>query len=309
MGRMDQARAAFGRGLALSENLGDRRIRSAILLALGSLHGRCGEWGQAIILGEQSLALAREDGFAEGQADALLSTGFFAFERGDWDFAISQLKRALAIASREANEVQKARILGNMAIMYNARGRSPKAIELFRESIATFDRLNLPLDVARGLNNLGFCHHSLGEYDEARTCYHQALERLGKVGDLRERGLLYLHMAETALAQQDLDVARENCVLAARRFGRLGFDLGLADVNRVYAGIARAERRLRVSERYLRAALAVYEEHGDRLNIAETHEELSRLLDECGQQGEAEEELSRSRLIFERLAEQPSEIF
>lgn len=58
-----------------------------------------------------------------------------------------------------------------------------------------------------------------------------------------------------------------------------------------------------MAERYLREALSVYQEHGDQLNIAETHEELSKLLEERGHSAQAEEELSRSRLIFERLFE------
>ena len=56
-----------------------------------------------------------------------------------------------------------------------------------------------------------------------------------------------------------------------------------------------------MAERYLREALAVYEEYGDQLNVAETHEELGKLLDETGKEHEAKEELDRSRILFETL--------
>lgn len=216
---------------------------------------------------------------------------------------MGRLKKALEIATEHRNEVQRARILGNLAIMYNARGRAEQAIDLYQKSIEVFDRLEQPLDVARGLSNLGFSYYTLGAHDKALECYREALERLGDVADVRERGLLYLHIAEASLAQGDLVTAREHCTLAARRFARLGFDLGVADVDRVYAGIAQREGRWRVAERYLREALAVYQEHGDQLNIAETHEELSKLLETRGDADEAQEELSRSRLVFERLYE------
>ena len=303
LGRLEEADAAFQVALQIGQGRGDRQMQSTILLALSSMHGRGGDWEGAIRLGDQSLALAEAVGYHEGRADALLSTGFFAFEQGNWHGAISRLKDALAIATEHNKLVQRARILGNMAIMYNARGRPEQAIDLYRESIDTFDRLNQPLDVARGLSNLGFSYYSLKQCDKALTCYRDALERLGKIGDVRERGLLYLHVAEASLTQGDLVTARENCTLAARRFARLGFDLGIADVDRVYAGVAMREGRWQVAERYVREALSVYEEHGDQLNIAETHEELSRLLAERGNAAQAEEELSRSRLVLERLFE------
>lgn len=303
LGRLEEAEAAFRTALRIAQERDDRRMQSVILLALGGMLGRSGDWKGAIALGERSLALADKTGYHEGRADALLSTGFFAFEGGQWKAAIDRLKKALAIASGHGNEVQRARILGNLAIMYNARGRAEQAIDLYQQSIETFDRLDQPLDVVRGLSNLGFSYYTLGAHDKALQCYRDALERLGNVGDVRERGLLYLHIAEASLAQGDLSTAREHCTLAARRFARLGFDLGVADVDRVYSGIAQREGRWKVAERYLREALAVYEEHGDQLNIAETHGELSRLLETRGAAEEAEEELSRSRLLFEQLYE------
>ncbi len=301
LGRLEEAEAAFRAALQISQAHDDRRMQAIIVLALSSMHGRGGDWDGAIELGDRALALAEQVDYHEGRADALLSTGFFSFEKGDWHAAITRLKDALSIATEHKHAVQRARILGNMAIMYNARGRPEQAIDLYRESIETFDRLNQPLDVARGLSNLGFSHYSMGQYDKALSCYRDALERLGTIGDVRERGLLYLHVAEASLAQGDLPTARENCTLAARRFARLGFDLGIADVDRVYSGVAVREGRWQVAERYLREALSVYEEHGDQLNIGETREELSRLLAERGQSSEAEEELSQSRLVFERL--------
>jgi len=306
LGRLDEAREEFEAALRISRRGNHREMEATLLLALSSSKGREGEWEEAVALALESLDFARQYGLPKQQADALLSAGFYAFERGEWEGAINRLRDALRIATQNGNALQRARILGNMAIMYNARGQAAKAIALYRESIEVFDRLGHPLDVARGLSNMGFSHHSLGEYEQALACYAQALERLGKVGDVRELGLLYLHIAETSLAQGDLAKARENCTLASRRFSRLGFDLGIADVGRVYAGIAMRERRWKVAERYLRAALAVYEEHGDQLNIAETRAELSTLLEEQGSDAEAEEEMSRSRIIFERLLEDSS---
>jgi eukaryotic-like serine/threonine-protein kinase len=321
VGRLDDSIAALESALAASRDLDRRaaataqrragtatshrdiaRTEAEILLDLGSVHGRSGAWERAVALAEESLRLAEELEDPERRASALLSTAFFAFERGDWEGAVRRLQSALEVAREDGLELLRARILGNMAILYNARGDRVRAVELYQRSIDTFERLDQPLDVGRGLSNMGFSHYGLGAYDEAEGCYRRALELFERVGDVREQGLVYLHLAEVALAREVLDDARGHCTQAMRRFSRLGFELGMADVDRIYAGIAQREGRWAVAERYLREALVVYEDYGDQLNLAETHEELGKLLEEGGQAQKAAEELEQSRTIYHTLS-------
>jgi len=117
-----------------------------------------------------------------------------------------------------------------------------------------------------------------------------------------------LHMAEVAVATEQLAEARDHCTQATRRFRRIGFELGIADIDRIYAGIARAEGRTAVAERYLNEAIDVYKEYGDQLNLAEAHKELGRLLKETGKSAEASEELERSRIMYDDLTGSSADI-
>ncbi|MHB1296634.1 MAG: protein kinase domain-containing protein [Anaerolineae bacterium] len=304
IGRQDDACAAFENALRRSRDLHDTLKEAILLLDLGVAIGRVGDWVRAIDLCGQSLALAESLGEDEVQARALQSMGFFAFEQGDWDGAMAHLNKGLSVAQEHGYDLLQAGILGNMGIVQNAHGERQSAIELFRHSVETFDRLQQPLDVARGLNNMGYAYYGLGDQAQAQGCFRRALELLGQVGDVREQGLAHLHLAESALAMGELAQARDHCGLAARRFMRLGHDLGVADVDRIYGGIARREKRWAVAERYLREAIAVYAEFGDQLNLAETHEELGKLLAEAGEAQSAAEELERSRTMFDNLLNQ-----
>ncbi|MHB0856189.1 MAG: protein kinase domain-containing protein [Anaerolineae bacterium] len=304
VGRQDDACAAFEHALSQSRSLKDVLSEANLLLDLGVAIGRVGDWERAISLCRQSLDLADSLGEDEIGARSLQSMGFFAFEQGAWDEAMKHLETGLAVARQRGYDLLQARILGNMGIVQNARGDRQAAIELFQHSVETFEQLGQPLDMARCLNNMGYAHYCQNDQAQAQNCYRRALELLGKVGDVREQGLAHLHLAESALAMDDLAKAREHCGLAARRFARLGHDLGVADVDRIYGGIARRERRWAVAERYLREAIAVYAEYGDPLNLAETHEELGKLLAEAGEEQGAAEELARSRIMFENLLNQ-----
>ncbi len=301
IGRQEEACAALGRALELSRALARRDAQAEILLDLGVTQGNVGAWDDALRLAEESLRLAEEQGKTELQARTLLNLGFFAFEQGHWEQALAWLERALAVAREHGHELLAARALGNLAIVHNARGERREAIALYQQSIATFSQHEQLLDVARGFSNVGFSYYGLGEYEEARRYYVQALELATKVGDIREQGVVHLHLAEATLALGKLTEAREHCIQASRRFARLGFALGIADVDRVYAGIACRESRWAVAERYLAEAIAIYEEHGDQLNLAEAHEELGKLLAQMGQQQKAQEELERSRTLFNIL--------
>jgi len=301
LGRQELAWDAYERALGEARALGDVGSEGAILLEQGALRGRAGAWAEAAALADEALRLALRDGMAVTEVGALQRKGYFAFEQGDWDEAVALLRRALQRAEMYDLPLPRARILGNLGIVEHARGRPEVAIELFRDSVATFSTHGMPLDVVRGLSNMGFCFQAMGRYDEAIASYEQALRRLEEVGDVREEGLAHLHMAESCEALGNVTEARSQCAKALRRFSLIGFEQGIADVDRVYARIASRHGRWEVAERYLRHAIDVYEDHGDQLNLAETHEELAALMAMVGEGAKAAGELERSRVLYATL--------
>ena len=113
--------------------------------------------------------------------------------------------------------------------------------------------------------------------------------------------MAHLHMAESCEALGNVTEAREHCAKASRRFSLIGFEQGIADVDRVYARIASRQNRWEVAERYLRHAISVYDDHGDQLNLAESHEELAALLETVGEGAQAANELRRSKILYASL--------
>ena len=319
MGRLPEALCQLGEALGIAQEVADRRKEADVLLDMAVVRCRSGSWQEALQIAERSLERAREHDAANPSdvpyaAQVLLSMGFFCFEGGDWERAQAMLASALdAVTDCSADDgallaTLRARVLGNLSILHDARGEHEEAIRTLTAACDIFASLDLPLDQGRALNNLGYAHLRLGHHGEAASCFRQALESFLNVGDVREQAVAHLHLAEMHLAEAgqgvtqkvtgDVAAARQHCVEASQRFARVGYDLGLADVDRVYAGIARQEGRWAVAERYLRDALAVYEEYGDQLNLAETHAELSELLDAMGEEGRSREALDRSRTLF-----------
>jgi len=300
-GDLAGSRDQLQRALGLARRLERTSEQADILLDLGVAGGRQGEWDTALSLADQSLRLALEMADDSRAASALLRSGFMAFEQGDWPDAIARLRHGIELAKRRGDRLLEARLVGNMAIVHHVRGELETAVQLHQANMAVLEELGSPMDVGRGYSNLGFAQQKLGDLDSAQAAFRSALEAFQRVSEVREQGVTYLHLAEVALLREDLALAREHCGRAIDRFERVGFELGIADVHRVFAGIARHESRWRVAERYLQEALATYAAAGDDLNVAETEEELGHLMQEMGQGAKAREALERSRTMFDLL--------
>ena len=300
-GDLAGSRDQLQRALGLARRLERAGEQADILLDLGVASGRLGEWDSALSLADQSLRAALNMQDDTRAASALLRSGFMAFEQGDWSDAIARLRHGIELAKRRGDRLLEARLLGNMAIVHHVRGELETAVQLHQDNISVLEELGSPMDIGRGHSNLGFAQQHLGDLARAEASFRSALEAFQRVSEVREQGVTFLHLAEVAQLREELTLAREHCGRAIDRFERVGFSLGIADVHRVYAGIARNESRWRVAERYLQEALATYAAAGDDLNVAETEEELGHLMEAMGEGAKAREALERSRTMFDLL--------
>lgn len=300
-GELAASRGQMQQALGLARQLERIGEQADILLDLGVASGRQGEWDTALSLADQSLRIALDMADDTRAASALLRSGFMAFEQGDWPDAIARLRHGIELARRRGNRLLEARLSGNMAIVHHVRGELETAVQLHQANIAVLEELGSPMDVGRGYSNLGFAQQKLGDLESAEDAFRSALEAFQRVSEVREQGVTFLHLAEVSLLREEMALAREHCGRAIDRFERVGFELGIADVHRVYAGIASHESRWRVAERYLQEALATYAAAGDDLNVAETEEELGHLMQEMGEGAKAREALERSRTMFDLL--------
>ena len=84
---------------ALARDIGWRSGEAYAVAILGEGLGAAGEFGRALDLLEQSVAIAEEIEHRQWQVQARWGLGFLSFDLGSWDEARSQFEAALALAN------------------------------------------------------------------------------------------------------------------------------------------------------------------------------------------------------------------
>jgi predicted ATPase/class 3 adenylate cyclase len=179
--------------------------------------GRLGGYGQNDYyygrrVYEESLAIWRELGDAQGIATLLGDLGILTFGRGDLDAARNLHEESLAIWRRLGNRWGAATSLNNLGRVVYRQGDLEGARSLFQESLATMREVGDQQDIAVALANLGFVALSAGDFPTARSFFEDGLAVQHEVRDK-------LRIAYFLLGYACLAAAQGQGERAARLFG------------------------------------------------------------------------------------------
>ena len=197
-GYLAEGRTWLRKLLALPQPVHADAARALALAAAGSFAEAQGDYPQAASLQEQSLALCRQIGDAEGIAMGLHRLGLLAKYADDVATARSQLE----------------------------------------ESLAMFQSLGFTGSTPRVLQDLGNLCLDEGDLASARDCFDKSLAIRRRFGDTRGIALALLGLARVAMAQDDLAQARSQLEEALAILRKLGDHRSLASVIEVFACIA-----------------------------------------------------------------------
>ncbi len=266
-GEYSEGRAWLAAFLA-GATVDDSGARAGALNGAAALARKQGDYGDALRLAAESLALYRARGDDAGQAAALTSLGLARYRRGDFPRAIAALEEAAARRRALGDPLGLSGTLNSLAQAVEERGDLRRAAALYGESLA----LKREAGDARGLclvlNNLGDLARDLGDEERAVALSEEGLARASALGDrrlvanaLRNLGLIARdrgdHDRAVALFEESLTLRR---ALGDRR-GTASRLLLLADAHRFRGDYPRAAARYAES-------LALCRATGDALTLA-----------------------------------------
>ncbi len=153
------------------------------LRGAGMLAFQQGDFEQALVLHQESLALFREVGFPLGVARELDVLGEIAYYRGDRIQAIEYHTESLAIRYEIDDKEGIAHSLGQLGVIARDSGEYEKARDLFDESLQLCRGLGDNLMLAKTLNNLGVVEHLLSQYEQAGRTFAEAVTLFRALND------------------------------------------------------------------------------------------------------------------------------
>jgi tetratricopeptide (TPR) repeat protein len=161
-GHFSEGRRWLQQTLALSDET-SASVRAKALYGSGLLAVTQGEYGRAVTLHEQALALSREVGDLQGVARGLTFQGVAAELQGDSQRAAALLEEGLARFRELDDEWNIALALRNLGRVALRQGDHQRATALNEESLVLSRELGDKWALAWSLHDLGHVLHSQGD--------------------------------------------------------------------------------------------------------------------------------------------------
>ncbi|QEI43364.1 Response regulator aspartate phosphatase H [Dolichospermum sp. UHCC 0315A] len=193
---------------------------TASLISLGNAYDSLGQYQRAIAFYQQSLDIAKEIGYIQGESNSLNNLGNAHYSLGQYQRAIAFHQQSLDIAKEIGDIRGESNSLGNLGNAYDSLGQYERAIAFHQQSLDIAKEIGDIRGESNSLNNLGNAYDSLGQYERAIAFYQQSLDIKKEIGDIRGEsnslnnlGNAYdsLGQYERAIAfyQQSLDIKKE----------------------------------------------------------------------------------------------------
>ncbi len=232
----------------------DPRLRSRILVALGTMYRRLNRTTKAMSSYEAALALASRTSELDLAARGYMGVAVSLYDSGELDGAIGNYERALELFERVSDTSFELMVTQSLAAV----------------------------------------HLEQGDTAAARDLAQRAIERGLAVGDDRWAAVAEVVLARVALAEGHAEDALVSATHAERILSVAADDIQRADALRVIGAAHDALGDAAGSERSYHASLAILESIGDRADLSAVAAEFAQKLRARGKLDEAFEMLERS---------------
>ncbi len=246
LGDSQKALGYYEQSLAISREIKDRRIESAILNSIGRVYSyELQQYEKAKNYYEQALAIARELKARRSEADILDSLGFVYQNTNQSEKALQFYQQALAIFQEIKDYDGEAATLFSISIYYYGQNQIEKGREIGEQVMAIRRKTNDKKGESQILLNLGFSNlyhdqHKATKYFEQKLVVDQEIN--DKQGQTLVLGMLaYL---STSLNRFDKAMQYfERSVLIAREIKDLNREIGaLYGIGDLYFGLKNFEK-------------------------------------------------------------------
>ena len=244
LGDYEQAELLYNKSIALQRDLGERRGLAMALCNLGSVHWNRGDYEAARSLYEESLGLYEEVGDKWGISVTLTNLGVVASAQRDYEEARRIQEKNLAIKRELQDKAGIAITLNNLGVLAQYVEDYARAREFYEESLTIRREIVDKSGLAISLVNLGAVAFQLGDHTTAYASCVESLELRSELGDRHGAAFVLEELASFASAEGEPTIA-------ARLYGAsevireaVGSPLSPAERVRYDANISRARSAL-----------------------------------------------------------------
>ncbi|MBK9249566.1 MAG: tetratricopeptide repeat protein [Ignavibacteria bacterium] len=261
----------YSEASGLYEELNDKKGIATVVLYIGMAYSKLNS-PLAFEYYVKALAIYEDIGYTSGIAGILSDLGNEYYRIGSYPKSLEYHAKALAAHMELGDRRMTGGTLVNIGLVYSSLGEFETALEYYDKALFEFDEIGEKVFKAHAMVNIGSVYDGLGQRDKALEYYGNAYSQYEELGNTSDIATVFVNMGDTyreiGLLDKSLEFNGKALKLSeeiddikntALSMGNIGIVYGL----RKYEGYDAAK-----AEEYLLKALAIFDENGDRSNIA-----------------------------------------
>lgn len=208
----------YQKGLAIMEQLGEKKSIAAFYGNIALIYRNQGDYAKSIDYNLRCLAIQEELGHKKGIATSFNNIGALYHDQQFNPKALEYFQKALAINQELNDQRGIALVYSNIGAVYTDLKDQSKALEYHRKSIAMREPMNDLHGISFNYNNIGQGYKNARDYPKALEFYQKGLELLEKVGDQQGIAGSYNSIGSVLIEQKKYPKAVDWC--------KKGLDIG-----------------------------------------------------------------------------------
>jgi predicted ATPase/class 3 adenylate cyclase len=238
-GHIGEARRLLALGLGLA-NDAPANVRADALWTAARLASAQSDWGAAVPLLEEALALFRAQERKREVVFALSELGFIALRRDDSLRAATLCDEALALARDLGDPRATSGVLAILTDVARTQGEHYRALALSEEALELRRSLGDPLLVIDSTYHVGLAAFGAGDLDRAREAFEAALELARRRGDSLYTAAALCMLGTVGLLKDDLVLVEATLAESLTIYAELEDDRSTAECLCALGGYAAA---------------------------------------------------------------------
>jgi serine/threonine protein kinase/Tfp pilus assembly protein PilF len=267
---------------------------------IGASYARLGDYDRAVEYHHRQESAAHAAGDDVALAGALGNLGAMYYYKGEYPVAFDFLDRAAKLIAMERATPDAAKLFGNLGMVLMRLGKNDEAIVSFDRAISICKQFKDVVSMVWPYNGMGSVLLNLERYTEAKEFHQRALDLSEQIGDRVTVGVTQMNMGRCACLIGDFSEAAIWFGAALGSLERTKFWNGLTLVYEHMAEMHLLENEPTQAINAIDQRIELAARHGNRRMEAQAWEQKARAFEQLGQTNDALAALKTSLSVSQR---------
>lgn len=207
LNRFQEAREYFNKAYDLFVDLEQVELQVELLLDLGLVAEKEGNFEKALNYFSQAQVLAEANDFRPGLSKALLYQANSHWFQGDYQQAFRAQRQSLEIAKALDDKLRQAFIYNTLGLIHWTLNDPQRALKNLHLSLNLATEMQSPIDIASAYNNIGLVHRKEKQLEKSIDFFGEALKRDIQLKSKWGQGYTHRNMGMSLMRMEKLDEA------------------------------------------------------------------------------------------------------